>query len=224
MITVVIPCAGRGERFGGSLPKQYQELKGIPLFIRTLKVFENHSECEAIVLSVEKEFLHYVEEKIKAFEIKKVYAITEGGKTRQESVYHGVLASPEKTEIFLVHDAVRPFVETALISQLIKEAKTSKAVVPALPVRDALIKVEMGILQNPVSREGLYLVQTPQAIQARILKECLEKAKKENLDFPDESSLLHHFGYEVKIVPGSIFNIKITYPEDFILAERLISK
>lgn len=224
MITVVIPCAGKGERFGKSLPKQYQELKGIPLFIRTLKIFENHPECEAIVLSVERKFLHYVEEKIKAFEIKKVYALAEGGKTRQESVHHGVLASPEETEIFLVHDAVRPFVEIALISKLIEEAKTSKAVVPALPVRDALIKVEKGFLQHSLSREGLYLVQTPQAIQAKVLRDCLEKAKKEKLDFPDESSLLHHFGFEVKIISGSIFNIKITYLEDLILAERLISK
>ncbi len=224
MVTVIIPCAGKGERFGGKLPKQYLELKGIPLFIRTVLAFEKHSQCDAIVLAVEKNFLKYVEEKIREFGLKKIFAITTGGKTRQESVYQGVLSSPKDTEIFLVHDAVRPLVNEALISKVIEEARVFQAVIPAIPVRDALIRAEDNFLKSPLSREGLYLVQTPQAIKAEILKECLFKAQKEGLTFLDEGSLLHHYGYKVKITSGYIFNIKITYPDDLILAERLISK
>ena len=224
MITVILPCAGRGERFGGEIPKQFKELKGVPIFIRTMKVFEEHPQCSCIVLAVDKLYKKFVEEKIKEFGIKKVYALTEGGKTRQESVYHAVKASPEKTELFLVHDAVRPFIDKTLISRLVKEVESFDAVIPALPVRDALVFAEEERLKRPIPREGLFLVQTPQAVKAQILRKCLERAKSEGLSFPDESSLLHHYGYEVKLIAGSIFNIKITYPEDFILAESFISK
>lgn len=224
MITVIVPCAGRGERFGGKLPKQYQELKGIPIFIRTLMVFERHPQCEAIVLPVERGFMSYVREKIEEFKLRKIYALCEGGETRQDSVYQGVLASPRETELFLVHDAVRPLITEELITRLIAEAKTFSAVIPAIPVRDALIKAEEGLLKAPLSREGLYLVQTPQLIKGKLLKDCLERAKKDGLSFPDESSLLHHYGFKVRVVPGSMLNIKITYPEDLLLAERLISK
>ncbi len=224
MVTVIVPCAGKGERFGGGLPKQYQELKGIPLFIRTLSVFEKHPDCKAIVLSVEKDFIEYVKGKIKEFGLKKIYAISEGGKTRQESVYRGVMVSPSETEVFLVHDAVRPFVNETLISQLIEQVRVFQAVIPAIPVRDALIKAEESFLKSSLSRDRVYLVQTPQAIKAKILKDCLHRAIRDGLDFPDESSLLHHYGQKVKIIHGSVFNLKITYPEDFLLAERLISK
>ncbi len=224
MVSVLIPCAGKGVRLGAPLPKQYLPIKGIPLFVRTLKVFDNHPDCSHIILSISNTFKDYIEETLLKYSIRKVYKIVEGGDTRQESVYKALLASPKDTEIFLVHDAVRPFVSPELIKRVIEETRVHSVVVPAIPVRDALIKVFHEFVEGPVSREGLYLVQTPQGIRADLLKECLERAFLEGLSFPDEGSLLHYYGYKVKVISGALVNFKITYPEDFLLAEKLISE
>ncbi|MFN3568200.1 MAG: 2-C-methyl-D-erythritol 4-phosphate cytidylyltransferase, partial [Caldimicrobium sp.] len=141
---------------------------------------------------------------------------------RQETVYKVLLEAPEETELFLVHDAVRPLVSQDLISRVITAARKEVGVIPVLPVRDALIKGEEGYLQGPLDRTKVFQVQTPQAIAGQILKESLQKALKEGKIFPDEGSLLFHYGYKVKLVEGSVFNLKITYPEDLILAEKLI--
>jgi 2-C-methyl-D-erythritol 4-phosphate cytidylyltransferase len=224
MVSVLIPCAGKGLRLKAELPKQFLPLKGIPLFIRTLKIFDNHSHCSSIILSVSQDFKQYIKETLLKYSIKKVYAITEGGETRQESVYRALLASPKETEIFLIHDAVRPFVSSDLITKIIEETRIHSAVIPAIPVRDALIKVQDDFLKRAISREGLYLVQTPQGVRATLLRETMERAFQEGLTFPDEGSLLQYYGHQVKVISGSFLNFKITYPEDFLLAEKLISE
>ncbi|MFN3505225.1 MAG: 2-C-methyl-D-erythritol 4-phosphate cytidylyltransferase [Caldimicrobium sp.] len=223
MITVIIPCAGKGERFKNSLPKQYHPLKGIPIFIRTILAFETHPLCNFILLGVTSSYLDYVKDIIKSYNLKKIYKIVVGGETRQETVYKTLLEAPIETKIFLVHDAVRPLVSQELISKIISASEKEIGVVPVLPVRDALIKGDNDYLQEPLERRKVFQVQTPQAISAKILKECLEKALEEGKIFPDEGSLLHHYGYRVKLVEGSIFNFKITFPEDLILAENLIT-
>lgn len=224
MVSVLIPCAGKGSRLRAELPKQYLPLKGIPLFIRTLKIFDAHPYCSNIILAISQEYKNYIEENLLKYSIKKVYALTEGGETRQESVYRALLASPKETDIFLIHDVVRPFVSADLITKVIEETKIYSAVIPAIPVRDALIKVQDEFLKRAVNREGLYLVQTPQGVKATLLRETMKRAFHEGLTFPDEGSLLHYYGYRVKIISGTFLNFKITYPEDFLLAEKLISE
>ena len=222
MIVAIIPSAGKGERLKAEKPKQFLEIKGIPLFIYTLSKFEKHPEVEGIVISVSSEYIKFTEKLVSSFKFKKVLKIVKGGKTRQESVFYGVKASPSQTEIFLVHDAVRPFVSLNLISRIIKTTKTFGVSVPAIPVRDTLNKVIDGEVIENIERTNLFCIQTPQGIKAEILKNVLEKAQKENLIFSDESSLLLHYGYKAKIIEGSFINFKITYPEDFFLAEKLI--
>jgi len=222
MIVAIIPSAGKGERLKAEKPKQFLEIKGVPLFIYTLLKFEKHPEVEGIVISVSPKYIKFTEKLVSSFGLKKVLEIVEGGKTRQESVFYGVKASPPQTKIFLVHDAVRPFVSLNLISKIIKTTKIFGASVPAIPVRDTLNKViDEKVVEN-IERTNLFCIQTPQGVKAEILKNVLEIAQKENLVFPDESSLLLHYGYKVKITEGSFINFKITYPEDFFLAEKLI--
>lgn len=226
MITVVIPCAGKGERLGSPLPKQFLPLKGIPILVRTLLAFENHPQCEQLILAVSKNFLDYTEELLKKYSFKKFYKIVEGGETRQESVFKAVACAPKETRFFLIHDAVRPLVSKELISKIIEEAKEEVAVIPVLPVRDALIMGERrrkkSYLKLPLDRENMFLVQTPQVISANILIESLKKAQVLGINFPDEGSLLQFFGYKVRLTEGAFENIKITYKEDLLLAERLI--
>ena len=152
--------------------------------------------------------------------------VVAGGKTRQESVWRGVQQAPEKTKIFLVHDAVRPFFPETLIEKLITPLLVQKeeihGVIPGVPVRDTLNLVEKGLVKKNVPREGIYHIQTPQAIKGKILKLCLEKAQKANAVFSDESSLLLYHGFKVKMIEGSYLNLKITYKQDLLLAEKLI--
>lgn len=224
MFRVIIPASGRGERVGASIPKQYLPLKGIPLFIHTLRVFERHPLCEGIILVLREEFFSYAKEQIESFGLRKVLSLVKGGSFRQESVYNGVLACSSWKGILLVHDVVRPFVSEELITKVYEAARLFGVALPAIPVRDALIRGDGETLFEPLNREGLYQVQTPQGAKIDLLREALERAKEDGLIFPDEGSLLYHYGYKVKIVSGSFINFKITYPEDFLLAERLISE
>ncbi|MCD6490177.1 MAG: 2-C-methyl-D-erythritol 4-phosphate cytidylyltransferase [Thermodesulfobacterium sp.] len=222
MIVTVIPSAGKGERLKADKPKQFLEIKGVPLLIYTLLKFEKHPQVDAIILSVSREFIDLTKKLTSSYNLKKVSKIVEGGKTRQESVFNGVKASPPKTEIFLIHDAVRPFISSDLIDKIIKTTKDFGTGIPAIPVRDTLNKVSNKEIIENIDRTGLFCIQTPQGIRADILRDLLEKAQREKLVFSDESTLLLHYGYKAKIVEGFFLNFKITYPEDLFLAEKLI--
>jgi len=222
MVVAVIPSAGKGERMKANKPKQFLEIKGTPLLIYTLLKFEKHPQVDAVILSVSNEFINFTKKLVSSYNLKKVLKIVEGGKTRQESVFNGVKASPTETEIFLIHDAVRPFISLDLIGKIIKTAKDFGTGIPAIPVRDTLNKVSKEEIIENIDRTGLFCIQTPQGIRADILKDLLEKAQREKLVFSDESTLLLHYGYKAKIVEGSFLNFKITYPEDLFLAEKLI--
>ncbi len=222
MVIAVIPAAGKGERLGGEKPKQFLELKGIPIIIHTLFKFENHPQIDGIIISTSYNFFQLIEKLINKYDLKKILKIVEGGKTRQESVYNGVKACPEDAKIILVHDAVRPFVSFKIINDVIQASIKYGAAVPGIPVRDTLNKAQKGeILQN-IDRTGLFQIQTPQGVRAEILKECLKKAQEQKLVFSDESSLLLYYGYKVHLVDGAFINFKITYFEDLLLAEKLI--
>lgn len=222
MIIAIIPAAGKGVRLGDKIPKQFIEIKDLPVLIRTVLKFENHPQVQGIVIAVDPHYKDVTEKLVERFKLKKVLKIVEGGETRQHSVYNGVKASPQDTQIFLVHDAVRPLVSQALITKIIEATIQHKAAIPVIPVRDTLNYVENGLVKRYLERKDLFHVQTPQGIEAKILLTCLERAEREKLTFPDESTLLTHYGYPVSVVEGSFINFKITFREDLVLAEKLI--
>ncbi|MCI4453865.1 MAG: 2-C-methyl-D-erythritol 4-phosphate cytidylyltransferase [Thermodesulfobacterium sp.] len=222
MITAILACGGRGERFGGDLPKQFLPLAGLPIYLHSLFLFEKHLKIDKIVIVCPKDYVERVEGEVKEHTLTKVFSIVHGGETRQESVSNGVKASPFDTRYFLVHDAVRPCLTQSLLDRVIERMLEKGAVIPVIPCSDALVRVEEEKVVTPVDRTSLYLVQTPQGIKAEYLRACLKRAEKEGKVFPDEGSLLHFYGYEVFTVPGEITNLKVTYPQDFELAEILI--
>jgi len=222
MITAILACGGKGERFGSKLPKQFLPLLGLPVYLYSLFLFERNPKVECVVVVCPKDFRKMVEEDVKKHKLDKVISIVYGGKTRQESVYNGVKASPEDTQYFLVHDAVRPCLSMSLLERVVNAMFGKNAVIPVIPCRDALAKVENGRMLSPIDRTSLCLVQTPQGIKAECLRISLEKAERENRVFPDEGSLLLFYGYEVYTVEGELTNLKITYQEDFKLAEIIL--
>lgn len=222
MIIAIIPAAGKGIRLGEKIPKQFIEIKNIPILIRTVLKFENHPQVQGIIISVDPHYKDFTKELVHRFKLKKVLKIVEGGETRQHSVYNGVRASPQDTQIFLVHDAVRPFVSEKIITKIIEATIQHKAAIPVIPVRDTLNYVENGLVKRCLEKRDLFHVQTPQGIEAKILLSCLERAERDKLTFPDESTLLNYYGYPVFVVEGSFTNFKITFREDLVLAEKLI--
>ncbi len=222
MITLLVPAAGIGKRMGKEVPKQFLFLKDKPLFVHTLSIFEKHPLVNSIVIATREEYIPFVEKELLKAGIKKVVSVVKGGETRQDSVYQALKHAPSSTEIFLVHDAVRPFVSFSLIERVIQGVKKHGSAIPALPVRDTMVRAKEGKIYKKLERENAFLVQTPQGFRAEILRECLEKAQKDGLLFTDEGTLLLHYQKEVHIVEGEPMNLKITYPQDFLLAEHLI--
>ena len=152
----------------------------------------------------------------------KVTKIIAGGKERQDSVYNGLQNLDSETDIVVVHDGVRPFVSAELIRDTVEAARDFGAAITAIPVSDTIKKVsEEGLVERTIDRHGLWRVQTPQTFQVSLLKEAFAKAQADNFYGTDEGSLIEYLGREVKVVPGSELNIKITRSEDLVLGEKI---
>ena len=145
--------------------------------------------------------------------------VVPGGRRRQDSVAAGVRAAD--AEIVLVHDAARPFVSPALVSRVVAGVQRYGAAIPALPVVDALKRVDGVLITASAERGGLYRAQTPQGARRELLLAAAEAHARGEEDIPDEADLLARDGIAVAIVPGDAENIKVTLPEDLLLARRL---
>ena len=221
MVSAIIVAAGSGERVKGKVEKQFLLLAGIPVVVYALKVFEETTSIDETLLVVPRGKAEWVEEEIvRRYGLAKVSRVLEGGARRQDSVYQG-LAFLDRG-IVAVHDGVRPFVSAALVDVLVKEAEQSGAAVPAVGISDTIKSVEEGMVRRTLTREGMWLAQTPQVFKYELLKSAYDKAYEENYLASDDSALVERLGYNVRIVEGSRRNIKITTEEDILLAEALL--
>ena len=216
-VSVIIVAAGEGKRFGSQ--KQYSLLKGKPVLDWSIQRFENHEAVNEIIL-----VLKGADQKERLYSgYKKIARIVEGGEKRQDSVVNGFSKiDPEKVGIVLVHDAVRPLVGKDIISEVIKVASEKGAAIPVVPVEDTLKEVKQEEILITLKRTGLFRAQTPQGFSYSILKEALEKARKDDYYGTDEGSLVERIGKDVYAVEGSLKNIKITSLEDLEIAEALL--
>lgn len=224
-VTALIPSAGLGKRMGVERPKQFLTIKGIPILLYTLRVFESTPEINEINLIIHKGEEGYCQKIIEEYHLKKVLKIVFGGKTRQDSVHNGLKEVGTDTDIVVIHDGVRPFVTEEMIIKSIRIANYSGGAVVAIPVRDTPKSVtEKGIIEKSVNRSNLWLAQTPQTFRLEIIKEGYQKAYVDNFFGTDDASLVERLGYKVKVIEGSYANIKITTSEDIILAQRMLDK
>ncbi len=227
MIAAIIAAAGLGTRMGRQVPKTYLPLSGKPILAHTLKLFEAMPEIQEVTVVVHPEDLDYCQENIIArYNFKKVLRLVPGGKERQDSVYHALkaLKNEDELEIVLVHDGVRPFVTPDQIHQVIEAARRHGGAILGLPAQDTLKTVDAeGRVRQTLERRDIWQIQTPQAFQAPLLWRAFTEAYSRNFYGTDESSLLEGIHQEVVVVPGSPFNLKITTPEDLLLAEAILS-
>lgn len=226
MVTVaIIPAAGKGKRmaYRGGVSKPYLTLGNKPLLAHTLSAFEGCDLIKAIVVVVSpEEEVFCRREVIDRFGFKKVIRVIPGGEERQDSVRAGLNAIDDHWELVVVHDGVRPFVTPTIIERAIEVAKGLGASIVAVPVKDTIKEVTRGVVLKTLSRDGLWIVQTPQVFRQDILKEAHRKALEDGFIGTDDSTLVERLGYKVAVVEGSYDNIKITTLEDLVWGEAIL--
>lgn len=216
-ITLIIAAAGVGKRMKLGYPKQFLEIDGKPLFIRSLEVVERSEYVSEIIISTEQESIELVEQLCKKYKIFKVKNIISGGDERQYSI-ENALEYCEDNSIIAVQDAVRPFLKEKYFYQaleMFEEDLKIDGVVVGVPLKDTIKRVSIDgkVIETP-KREEYIAVHTPQIFKGRILKEAYKKAREDNFLGTDDSSLVERIGGKVKILIGDYDNIKITTVED----------
>ncbi|MGP0565965.1 MULTISPECIES: 2-C-methyl-D-erythritol 4-phosphate cytidylyltransferase [unclassified Nitrospina] len=220
-VAAVIPAAGQGVRMGTNVPKQFLTLCGKPILQHTLEAFERCGVVNEVVLAVPASDLDMVRELAKSVSTK-IKNVVVGGKQRQDSVCNGFHALDADTDIVVVHDGVRPFIQPEHIEASIDAAREDGAAIVAIPVSDTIKKVDKEqFVEGTVDRNGLWRMQTPQTFRYALLKEAYENAAADGYYGTDEGSLIERLGRPLKIIAGSEYNIKITRSEDLALGEKI---
>ncbi len=225
---VLVPAAGMGRRMGTSVSKQYLELAGKPILAHTLAVFARHPQVEAIYPIVPAADFSYCREQIlNRFSVEKVKRLVAGGAQRQDSVANGLAAMAEDgyaqaRRPVLIHDGARPLFDGALLAPLLAEIATSGACIVGVPVKDTIKQVTDGVITASPERRLLWQAQTPQGFLYPLLKVAFDRAVRDGFQGTDDASLLERLGKAVRIVAGDYRNIKVTTPEDLVIASALL--
>ena len=224
-IVAVVPAGGAGKRMGAGTPKQFLMLDGAPMMLHALRVLDRAPSVTEVILVVPKqERDRALTEVVERYGLKKVLKVVPGGATRQESVHHGLNEVDEDVEIVVVHDAVRPFVTEDLIERSIEAARKHGGAIAAVPMKDTPKQAGPDrLIQRTLDRAGLWLAQTPQTFRRALVVEAYRKAAIAHVHATDDAALVERLGHAVAIVEGNWENIKITTPEDMILAEAILA-
>lgn len=224
MARAVVVAAGRSRRMGEGINKQLLSLAGRPVLAHSLAALEESSCIEEYVLVVgageTEKFAALVRGQ---WGCRKLARVVPGGLTRQDSVWEGLQVLPADTQIVVVHDGARPFLSSQLVDKVVAQARRWGAATLAVPVKDTVKRVnEEGFVLDTLPRESLWLTQTPQAFSFSLLREAHRRARGgKGALATDDASLVEAMGCPVKVVEGLYMNIKITTPEDLVLARAL---
>ncbi|MCX7625969.1 MAG: 2-C-methyl-D-erythritol 4-phosphate cytidylyltransferase [Candidatus Sumerlaeaceae bacterium] len=222
---VIIVAAGKGERMGGKMPKQFRLLVGEPVFSWSLQFFLSHDAVTEIALVVPPDLVEKTEHTLrqKASHCLPVMVVA-GGTRRQDSVGNGLSALSAKSSLVAVHDAARPF-PPLNFSEVCAEARSYGAAIFGLPVTETIKQVDdSGIVVASPDRSRLWVAQTPQVFQRELLASALALCNERGIEVTDDAAAVALLGRPVKMVEGSRWNIKLTVPDDWLLAECIGSQ
>jgi len=232
-VVVIIPAAGLGTRMGGGRPgaptKQFVEIGGAPILLHTLRRIGECSQVNEIVVALREPEIEQFQPVLKQQHFADRVRLVVGGDNRQQSVANAldsITAAPD--DVILVHDAVRPFIDSELVTRVIEAALKHGAAIAGMPAVETVKQVdrtaEGAIITSTIPRERVVLAQTPQGFTYYVLRKAFDEALADGFVGTDEASLAERAGHEVAVVMGSPHNIKITTPADLELAEFLASK
>lgn len=219
-ITAVIVAGGKGTRMGGGRNKVFLKILDRAVLYYTVSAFENNDRICDIIIVTGKDDITECARLTESCGFKKVKCITEGGKTRQQSVMNGLCAADG--DIVLIHDGARALVTDNEINSSIDGCISCGAAAAGVKCKDTLKRAENGFIAGTIDRESTYLIQTPQTFYLCEIKSMHERAAKEGFEATDDCMIAEHYGKRIKISEGSYENIKLTTPEDMIIGERIL--
>ncbi|MCP4722028.1 MAG: 2-C-methyl-D-erythritol 4-phosphate cytidylyltransferase [Desulfobacteraceae bacterium] len=223
----IIVAAGKGLRMQSHQKKQYLKIDKIPVLTRTIKAFESHEKIDDIILvlpAADRDFC--TSSIIEPFGFETPIHLVNGGITRQESVFNGLrkacVSEPFNKTIVLIHDGVRPFIDKTLIDDCIAKAILNGACIPAVKITDTVKKIMGEQITKTLDRDLLFAAQTPQVFRLDLVIKAFEHASATGFCGTDDASIMENAGLPVSVTTGSLFNIKLTTPEDLSLARYFL--
>lgn len=213
---VIIAAGGSGSRFNSNLPKQFVELEGVPMLIRTMEAFDQAIPNIRVILVLPAEHVHLWDELGKNYNLEISHEVVTGGETRFNSVKNGLDVIDDEEGFIAIHDGVRPLISKKLIRDAFKAAESNGNAIPVINVNDSLRKVD-GDLNMPVNRGDFRVVQTPQCFALSVIKKSFKQSYSPG--FTDEASVVESSGEVIHLIQGEPINIKITTPADLLIAE-----
>ncbi len=224
----IVLAGGKGSRMQSDVPKQYMELLGRPLLYYALKAFEDSDAEQVVLVTAEGDEEYCRKELVERFDFTKVVAIVAGGAERYASVWNGLKCLKEQEpDYVLIHDGARPLVTAELINRMITETEQYEACVAGMPVKDTIqMTDESGTITLTPKRDSLWTAQTPQSFAFSLAYDAYEQLMQEpEINVTDDAMVvgLYH-DIPIQMVRGSYTNIKVTTPEDLVLAEAFLKK
>ncbi len=217
-------AAGRGERLGGDLPKQYQLIRGVPMVVRAMRPFASHPDVAQLVLVLPNEDAGHPPAFLSDFSSVAPFSIVPGGRHRGDSVRAGLSALKSDCKVVLVHDAARPFVDPNVIDAVIRHSRAGEGAVPSVPLTDTVKEATLAdptLVRRTRPRARLWGAQTPQGFPRSVLEQAHERARRTGHRATDDAALVEAMGVPVRLILSSYRNLKVTTPEDLALAELL---
>ena len=221
--SAIILASGSGLRFEDQQPKQFTKLAGLPVLVHTVRVFQGSADIDEIVVTCNEDYVEDVWNMVSQYSFSKVKKVVAGGETRQESSKIGLDCCGEKTRYVLIHDGVRPFITGKIIQDLVDAVRIHKAVDTVIPSADTIVEIDPGsFIRNIPDRSILRRGQTPQAFEYRLIKDAHEKALDDGIkNVTDDCALVLRLDHPVYTITGDEQNMKITYPIDLHIADKL---
>lgn len=221
--SVIVAAAGSSRRMEGQ-NKLMLPLDGIPVLARTLLALDGSRLIDEIVVAVREEDLLPTGDLCRLYGVTKPVKIVRGGESRLDSVLAAAMECREDAVFLAVHDGARPLADPALIDRVVALAHRTNAAAPAVPVKDTIKVIRDNVVVSTPPREELRAIQTPQVFDAQLLRAALQAAAASGVEVTDDCSAVERLGKEVYLTEGSYENLKITTPEDLLLAEGLLRR
>jgi 2-C-methyl-D-erythritol 4-phosphate cytidylyltransferase len=217
---VIIVAGGVGSRMKSEKPKQFLDISGVPVIVRTINAFLNYNSSIKIIISVHRNFKAHMETLISNYQLPdSQIQITLGGETRFDSVHNGLKLVDDADGLVAIHDAARPLVSKTTIKNCFETAALKGNAIPCIGVNESIRKISNNI-NNAVNRLEYRIVQTPQVFKAGTIKKAFERGY--SAVFTDDATVLEADGHQIFLVEGNPENIKITSPHDIVLAEAML--
>ncbi len=224
-VSVIIAAAGNSTRYGTGKSKQFLLLEGIPVLIKSIQAFEEIDYVREIIITARKQDFDIIKAFLKEYDIRKVKDIVEGGATRQDSIAAAVGKISDEAMLIAVHDGARPLVSRKSIDATLEKASQCGAAACAVPVKDTIKIIDSsGKIVSTPERASLRAVQTPQIFSFPLYREAMAKAVSEGRQYTDDCQLIESTGHPVYLTEGDYENIKITTPDDLLVAEKFLSE